>query len=152
MSHARKHISLTTKLASALCSIVREVDGKLVPVIPRDKAKHLTAGEIITMFEWNHIVHHAIGGSDHPSNIEPLLAHEHRAITAARDIPQIAKTKRIAKRHRAHETAVGAKISDAPVVAKTARSGHNHSWRSRPFATSRAGTWKKKMDGSVERR
>lgn len=132
--------------------MVREVDGKLVPVIPRDKSKHMTAGEIIAMFEWNHIVHHAIGGSDHPSNIEPLLAPEHRAVTAARDIPQIAKTKRIARQHQEHKIAVEGKISAEPVVAETATSTLRSPWKSRPWATGRSGNFRRKMNGTVERR
>ena len=147
----RQHISLKTKLAAALCSIVREVDGKLVPVVPREMAKQLSAGEILSMFDWNHIVYHAIGGSDHHSNLEPMLTAEHRAVTAKKDIPRIAKTKRVAKKQAAHTAAMEAKISVAPIVAKD-ETKRSRKWATRAMPGSKSSGLRKRMNGKVEKR
>lgn len=88
----RKPLTLTEKLASALLSMT---DGNGTPLVDREKAKHMSAGEIVSMFEFDHGVHVAIGGSNHPTNVTPRITAEHRGKTAAVDIPQIAKTKRI---------------------------------------------------------
>jgi hypothetical protein len=150
-SMKRKHISLKTKLAAALCSIVKEVDGKLVPVVPREMAKQLSAGEIISMFEWHHVVYHAIGGSDHHSNLDPLLTAEHREITARKDIPGIAKTKRVARKHGAHTAVMERKISVAPIVAKD-ETKRSRKWATRAMPGSKASGLRKRMSGKVEKR
>lgn len=147
----RDYIPSPTKIASALLAAVHEVDGKLVPIIPREIAANLTAGEIISMVDWNHIVPHAIGGTDHPSNLEPMLRSEHKERTAKIDIPQIAKTKRIEKKQAEFRSKILAKTSladDASIIAtKSALSQ-----RSRPIPGSKASGIKKKINGKVERR
>lgn len=97
----RKAISLKNKLASALLQMLREENGKLVRIIPHDEAVCLTADEIISRFDFHHYpIPHAHGGPDEPWNLDPVLREEHRKITAKRDIPMIAKTKRIQDRER----------------------------------------------------
>jgi hypothetical protein len=93
----RKSISMKTKLCAALCSLVHEEDGQLVPVIPRDEAKKLTEDEVLARFEFDHAVHHAIGGAEQHWNLTPRAKAKHREKTAKQDIPQIAKTKRLEK-------------------------------------------------------
>src|SRR5688572_5207602 len=51
---ARRHISLTKKLASALLTIRVEENGKLVPFIDHETAKTLTAAQIISLFHFDH--------------------------------------------------------------------------------------------------
>lgn len=98
MTDRRHHLSLTTKLASALLHMVRQdEDGKFVPVIPHTEAKTMTADEIVARFDFDHVVFHAIGGDIRPSNLTPRLRAEHRDKTAKVDIPAIAKVKRLSK-------------------------------------------------------
>jgi hypothetical protein len=91
----RKKIPLKTKLAAALCNMLHEEDGQLVPVIPRDKAKTMTEDEVLAVFHFDHDIHHAVGGQDAHWNLTPRAVEKHRQKTAKRDIPQIAKTKRL---------------------------------------------------------
>lgn len=77
--------------------------------------------------EFDHIVPHAIGGEDGGSNLAPAHRKCH-AIKTSSDITAIAKTKRIAAKHR------GAYVS------------------ANPMPGGRRSKWKKKMDGTVERR
>lgn len=147
----REYIPSPTKIASALLAAVHEVDGKLVPIIPREIAANLSAGEIISMVDWNHIVPHAIGGSDHPSNLEPMLRPEHRRRTAKIDVPQIAKTKRIARKHEAHGNTILAKISLEDRVAKD-DTKPKRKWQQRPMPGTKASGVKKKFSGEVQKR
>ncbi|PYF04980.1 hypothetical protein BJ122_102206 [Rhodopseudomonas faecalis] len=95
----RRHIPLKIKLAAALLQMKRPDDaGRLVPVIPHDEAKRLTADQIVSRFEFNHYpIPHAAGGPDEPWNLDPMPKADHRERTAKIDIPAIAKTKRVAK-------------------------------------------------------
>ena len=86
----RKHISLKTKLAAALRELAH---------IPMDHAALMTADQIISLFEFHHIVYHADTANDEHWNIEPMLIKAHKERTARIDVPQIAKTKRISKAH-----------------------------------------------------
>lgn len=97
---SRKAISLKTKLASALLQMLRPDDsGNLVRIIPHEEAKALTADQIISRFDFHHYpIPHAHGGPDEPWNLDPVLRPDHQRITAKRDIPMIAKTKRIQAR------------------------------------------------------
>jgi hypothetical protein len=71
--------------------------------IPYEHAKLMTDEQLLSLFEWNHIHHHALNKDedwvDEHWNLEPLTIRGHRARTAKTDIPQIAKTKRIKKGH-----------------------------------------------------
>jgi hypothetical protein len=92
MARARKEPTLRDKLAAAL----RELGG-----IPFDHAKLMTADQIISLFQFNHVLYHAQDGSDEHWNLEPMFIRAHRKITAERDVPQIAKTRRISTEHEA---------------------------------------------------
>lgn len=94
----RAHISLKTKLASALCQMLRYCDerAEFVRIIPHAEAKRLTADEILARFDWHHDpIPKAHDGPDVHWNLTPLPKQQHREITAKIDIPRIAKGKRI---------------------------------------------------------
>lgn len=89
-----KQPNLTEKLASALLMLTDEHGHRL---IDREQAKAMTAKQIVGLFEFDHGVHRAIEGTNHPTNLTPRIYAEHRTKTAKIDVPQIAKTKRIAR-------------------------------------------------------
>jgi hypothetical protein len=94
----RKKLPLKTKLASALLQMVKpDEEGRFVPVIPYEAAKTMTADQIIGHYQFDHGIHHALGGSDEPWNITPRPTKAHREKTAKIDIPAIAKTKRLSR-------------------------------------------------------
>lgn len=79
--------------------------------------------------EYDHIVPAAVGGSNDLDNCAVLCRTCHGLKTHRTDVPEIAKTKRI----------------------KAKRAGATKS-QSRPLAGTKASGWRKRMDGSVERR
>lgn len=100
---ARAYISLKTKLAAALLTMVRPDEaGNLVPFIPHEHAKLMSDDQIISLFQFDHDpIPHAppFNGPDEAWNLTPRPIMEHRTKTAKRDVPVIAKTKRIARAH-----------------------------------------------------
>ncbi|MDB5620560.1 hypothetical protein [Tardiphaga sp.] len=119
MSAPRKSISLRTKLASALLTIVRPNDnGELERVIPHDMAKQMSDDQIISLFHFDHYpVPHAHDGPDEAWNLEPRPIVEHRGITAKVDVPRIAKAKRLAKATNALAAVLASKANGEPVEA-----------------------------------
>lgn len=93
----RAHISLKTKLAAALLTMMRpDDDGNLVRIISHEEAKRLTADQILARYHFDHYpIRKADGGEDVPWNLEPRPIAEHRKKTDEIDVPQIAKQKRI---------------------------------------------------------
>lgn len=129
MTTRRAHIGLKTKLCSALCQMLREVDGKLEPIIPYDLAKQMTEDEVLAIFDWHHNVPKAHDGPDTHWNIAPMEKAPHRKRTAEIDVPTIAKSKRIVKAHDAHQKIMAAKVTGIePEPGRRARS-----WPSRPL-------------------
>ena len=134
----RKPPNMREKLAAALLEIKTfSADGKLVPVIDRIAAKSMTAEQIITQFECDHWPIRVVdGGSNHPTNLKWLGKKDHRQKTAKRDIPEIAKSKRITKgeyefRRRMlakSETGVAAGAEEGTVKTRAKRA-----WPSRPL-------------------
>src|SRR5258708_500593 len=105
----RKKISLKTQLAAALLQIR---DASSERLIPHDDAKLMSACQIISLFHLDHQpIPHADGGPDEPWNLTHLFIGAHREKTAKRDIPQIAKGKRI----RATNGLLTAKRSRTPM-------------------------------------
>lgn len=113
----RKHLPLKTKLAAALCQMLRVDDatGKFVPIITFEESRCLSAEEIISRFHFDHYpVPHAEGGPDEPWNITPRLKPEHVERTRKIDIPKIAKNKRVARDHQQHVERMEAKATGRP--------------------------------------
>lgn len=139
-------------VAACILDITR--DGK--PIVSREEAKHLTAKEVFEVFRdrihIDHVVPRAIGGEDHHANYQPLLrATEHKAKTK-RDVREIAKTKRVAKKHAAHESAMAEKISVAQTVSKIHTERNGKKWRSAPMPGTKKSGLRKRFSGKVERR
>lgn len=98
----RAHINLKTKLAAALCQLVRydEEQACFVRIIPHEEAKKLSEEEILARFDFHHDpIPKAHDGPDVHWNLTPLPKAEHKHITDTIDIPRIAKSKRIQKRN-----------------------------------------------------
>jgi len=72
--------------------------------IPYDHRKEMTAEQVLSLLHFDHDpIPHAHGGSDEHFNLTPLPIMAHRKKTAERDVPQVAKTKRIAKKEAIHQ-------------------------------------------------
>ena len=80
----RRHISLKTKLAAALCHMLPvDESSKLVRIIPHQEAVSLSAEEIIARFHFDHDpIPHAEDGPDAPWNLPPKVKAEHRTKTS----------------------------------------------------------------------
>ena len=117
----RSRVSLRTKLASALCQMVKPDDaGGFVRIIPHEQAKRMTEDEILAAFDWDHDpIPKAHGGEDAHHNLTPRLRPEHREKTAKRDIPMIAKVKRLTKGQEEFRR----KVLERPAGAKRKASG-----------------------------
>jgi hypothetical protein len=89
-----KQPNMAEKLAATLLMLT---DGHGRPLIDREEAKGMSAQQIVGLFEFDHGIHRAIKGTNHPTNLTPRIYAEHRHKTAKIDVPQIAKTKRIAR-------------------------------------------------------
>lgn len=86
MSRPRKEPTLKDKLAAALREIAQ---------IPMDHARLMTADQMLSLFQFHHILYHTDSGIDEHWNLEPMLIRPHRERTAKIDVPQIARTRRI---------------------------------------------------------
>lgn len=83
----RAHLSLETKLASALLALGH---------FPYSHAKLMTAAQIISLYHFDHYpIRKADGGPDEPWNLQPLGIIEHRRKTGDIDKPQLAKSARL---------------------------------------------------------
>ena len=84
---ARAHISLRTKLASALLALGH---------VPYDDAKQMTADQIVSLYQWDHAVLHGVEINDAFYNLTPMLIAPHRA-KSRKDTGIVAKVKRLEK-------------------------------------------------------
>lgn len=106
----RDHIRADVLLAAALLQLV---DKNGVRLIPHEHAKLMTADQIISLYQRDHYpIRKADGGPDEPWNITwtGIMAHRHK--TATKDIPEVAKQKRIRERE--------AKLKVFTIIADTA--------------------------------
>ncbi len=147
MTRHRAHISLKTKLAAALCKMVRFDDaGRPVRVISYEESKRMSEDDILARFSWDHDpVPHAEGGPDEPWNLVPRPKEEHAEKTAKVDVPTIAKGKRLRASVAAFEEAMEAKAGRAEKPAAERRKG-------RAMPGTRESGFKRRLDGRVERR
>lgn len=137
----RKPPNKTEKLAAALLMLKRGEDW----LIPEPIRSTGDAKAICACVEWDHATPHALTADNRPQNLTPMRPADHLTKTL-KDVPRLAKGKRLARSHAEHLTAMSAKIgqADPPLPA-----------RKRPRAVipgSRASPFKRKLNGRVERR
>lgn len=96
---ARAHISLRTKLASALLALGH---------VPYEDAKQMTADQITSLYHWDHGILHAVESNDAFWNLAPRLIAPHRAKSRA-DTSSVAKVKRLERSHAAARSRILAK-------------------------------------------
>lgn len=108
----RKAVPLEVKVAAALLMLKDEHGERL---IPHEHAKLMSAGQILSLFHWDHYpVRHEDGGPDEPWNLTPRFAEAHREKTAKVDAPEAAKGRHLRKKEAEHRFAMGLKlIADA---------------------------------------
>ncbi len=144
---SRAYIPLKTKLAAALRTMLVEENGKLVPFVDYETAKQMTEDQILSLFHFDHDPKpKAFGGTDEHHNLVPKPIQAHRIKTAKLDVPRIRKAGRLSERQqefRRHMLAKAGQADDAPKRTL---------FRARPIDGSRRSRWKKKINGSVERR
>lgn len=113
--------------------------------IPREHAKLMTAAQVRSLVEFDHVVHHTIGGPRVHWNLTPRQILDHRDKTNRIDKPQIAKTKRITAEQAAFQARLLAKDGQTAPPAPKPRpkakirsqgfrkppEGHVHKWGSR---------------------
>lgn len=112
----RAHISLRTKLASALLALGH---------VPYSDAKAMTADQIISLYQWHHGIQHSVKVVDEFWNLEPMLIAPHRARSPA-DSAVVRRAVNLSAEHEEFRRRVLAK----PCGTKRRKSGK---MRSRPF-------------------
>lgn len=136
---------LREKLAAVLRDLMVEVDGKLVRAIPYEHAKQMSADQVISLFHFDHGIHHTIGGSAAHWNLTARFIKEHRAKTSEVDRPRIDKTKRIVEGQEAFRARMLAKTG-VPIDASKNPAKSKAKLESRGFQGHR------KFDGTIVRK
>lgn len=99
-----KEASLKERYAAALLHLEAArctIDPTLQACIDREKAKQMSPEQIIGHFDVDHYpVPKALGGSNHPTNLNPIPRGGHKKKTAKKDIPVIAKVRRSVKEQK----------------------------------------------------
>lgn len=124
----RKAITKDEKLAAALLEVQRLRGDP----IPREQALLLTAGQICSLFHFDHAAGFVAHGADnHPAGLTPLVIPAHWEKTRKVDQPAIAKCNRIEKETAAFRARMTAMKTGDPVPkwAMPKRS----SWGTRPM-------------------
>ena len=112
----RNRPTLTEQLAAALLALGH---------IPFEHAREMTAKQIIGLYQFDHWpIRVEAGGTNHPSNMRPLLIVAHRKKTAA-DNREIGKIRRVQVAQVEHDERMRAKQTGEP--KRVSR------WPSRPF-------------------
>jgi hypothetical protein len=136
--------------------ILDKIDRAGKPIVSREEAAGMTAAEIIELFRKrirdDHIAPVSVSKNNHVSNRQLITIEDHAEKTA-RDVPQIAKTRRIEKEHAEFRRRVLAKAGgqDAPPGAGEQRRP-KAKIKSRPLPGTKASGWKRKMNGELVRR
>jgi len=137
----RKRPNLTDRLASTLLQLKRGNGEWLIPEPIRSTGD---AKAICAHVEWDHaIVPVAIGGTNAPQNLQPLMKADHKVKTK-RDRKEIDKGKRVIRAREKHEANMAAKSGE--VLYAPPRKCK------RPFPGSRASGIRKHLDGRITRR
>jgi len=85
--------NLRIKCAAALLALTDDRGERL---ILHEHAKEMTPDQIISLFQFDHYpIRAEAGGPTEPWNLDPRLIPGHREKTAKRDIPEIAKIRRV---------------------------------------------------------
>jgi hypothetical protein len=116
--------------------------------IPHEHQKRLTAQDVRALVQFDHAIHHAIGGGAVFHNLTMRTIADHREKTAKIDIPQIAKTKRLSAEQEAFRKRLERKTD--PTVAQEIQPPSR--FRSRPLAGTKQSGMKRRMDGKVVKR
>lgn len=146
MAVRRPHIPLKTRLAAALCQMLRpNAEGKWERVIDYASAKAMTEDQVLSLWNWDHdpIPKHLDGPDEH-WNLVPRPIMEHRIKTATYDVPAKAKADRLTEAHEEFRRKMLAKIGQAEAAPTTKAK--------RPMPGSKASGWRKRMSGEWERR
>lgn len=106
MSPRRKKIPLSTQLAACLA----ELQYLRGDPFRYDDLRKMTPGMLLSLYEVDHSTLYCLTQDDHFCNLTLRLIPDHRAKTK-RDVAQVAKGRRIARKHAQHLTAMAAKIN-----------------------------------------
>ena len=135
--------SLAEKLASVLL-LLKVGDEWLIPEPIRSKGN---AKEILKCCQWDHYpIRRVDGGTNDPRNIRPLPDHVHAAKTAKKDLPEIAKGKRIRRSVEKTRAIILAKVG-RPADDEVRRRRKKH-----PLPCGRDSGWKKPLGKNAIRR
>ena len=151
----RRKLNPTERLAATILQLKRAdpLTGLMIPIIDWQWSRTKTPKEIVATFErwhrWDHFAALELGGTNHPSNVEPLPRLEHEAVKTPQDIKKIAKKRRITA---AQAECRKAMLRPNPQPEPAKRSKPKAKIPSRPMNGTRASNWKHRMDGTWERR
>lgn len=113
----REHISLKTKLAAAICTLLE---------IPHEHQQLMSADQVLSLVQWDHYpirrddglkLGMSVTEVDHHSNIRPLSIMAHREKTAKIDIPQINKSRRCRENEARRAAVMAAKSGNPDQIA-----------------------------------
>ena len=123
----RKHVSLKTKLAAALRCMMVEEGGKFVPALSYEEAKLMDEDAVLSLFHYDHGIHHAIGGEAEHWNLTPRFIAEHRHKTAKMDVPMLAKAVRLSDSHKEFQRKILTKAG-IETGQETGQPKRKHQW------------------------
>jgi hypothetical protein len=140
MKRKRGYIRAADKIASLLAD--------RLPPEQRAALRQLKppAAQVMSMFDWDHIVLHAFDGANDWHNLQPMLRAEHRE-KSRRDTSIVAKTKRIRQANALHNERMldlGKAVADRFIEnSETLRLFRaKRRWPSRSFPKGRKVRWK----------
>lgn len=133
---SKTHISLAKRCAAALLTMrTLDENGELVPLIPDEHARQMTAEQIISLFHFDHCpIPEFLDGPTEPWNLKPKMIAEHRIKTAKKDIPTYAKVVRLSAAQEEFRKSLLAKAEGQPKPARkksslAKRNGTHFDWK-----------------------
>ena len=138
----------TPNLSTQVACLLLEVLDRRGQGIAYQDAKRMTVKEICALVRWDHVVHDVWGGTLHPTNLVPRLVAESRKRAATKDIPEIAKAKRIQHKRAAQPLTRATEL----MMRVDVRGDKADGPRRQPIPGSKASPWKRKLNGKTERR
>lgn len=99
MKKPRRDFPLKEQLAAALRQmVVRDENGQYAPAIPWEHARQMTADQVLSLFNRDHYpIRYEQDGPNLHWNCQWRFIGEHKAKTTKVDVPQAAKSKRVAR-------------------------------------------------------